>query len=250
MFKAAVPLIVSSLIVLTACSSNYNQDEVPDLSAQELYSDAQAAMATGDFGKARRYLETIDSRYPFGEITDQIQLDLIYVYYKTRENAMTSAAITRYMRLNPNSQYSDYVIFMKGLNEMQKRGDIIQDFLGLNRSQKDPSEYYEAIKTFKNFILTYPHSPYVKDARQRIMYIKDQLAEREFHIAEYYFEREAFLSSIRHCQSILYSYRDTRYLPQALTLMSDSYDRLGLKQAAENTRRVARASFKEEELEL
>lgn len=250
MFKAAVPLIVSSLIFITACSGNYNQDQVPDAPAEMLYRDAQSAMAADNLPKAQLYLEAIDSRYPFGELTDQVQLDLIYVYYKRRNNEMTSAAIARFMRLNPNSQYSDYVAFMKGLNEMQIRGNVIEDFFGLNRSQKDPEHYYEALKIFRDFIHTYPHSPYVNDARQRIMFIKDQLAEREFRIAQYYFEREAFLSCVRHCQSILYSYRDTQYLPMAMALMSEGYERLGLTHAAANTRRVAENSFNEEELEL
>ena len=60
-------------------------------------------MATGDFGVARRYLEALDSRYPFGDLSAQVQLDLIYVYYKERQSDLASAQIARFIRFKPNS---------------------------------------------------------------------------------------------------------------------------------------------------
>ncbi len=243
--KIAVSAALAIALALTGCGSDSdsgNKDKVPDLSAAALYSTAKSAMASSDFSKAKDYLEALDTRYPFGEYTDQVQLDLIYVYYKTRSTDLAAAAVERYQRINPTSIYSDYVAYMKGLVAMQKRGNLFQEFMHLDRSQKDPTAYYDAIKTFSDFIKTYPNSPYVHDARQRIIYMKDQLAEREYMIAKYYFDRGAYLSSARHCQSILYSYRDTKYIDQAMDLMAKDYDKLGLKLPADNTRKVIAAS--------
>lgn len=243
--KLAVSAALAIALALTGCGSDSdsgNKDKVPDLSASALYSTAKSAMASSDFSKAKDYLEALDTRYPFGEYTDQVQLDLIYVYYKTRSTDLAAAAVERYQRINPTSIYSDYVAYMKGLVAMQKRGNLFQEFMHLDRSQKDPTSYYDAIKTFSDFIKTYPNSPYVHDARQRIIYMKDQLAEREYMIAKYYFDRGAYLSSARHCQSILYSYRDTQYIDKAMDLMAMDYDKLGLKLPADNTRKVIAAS--------
>jgi len=243
--KIAVSAALAIALALTGCGSDSdsgNKDKVPDLSAAALYSTAKSAMASSDFSKAKDYLEALDTRYPVGEYTDQVQLDLIYVYYKTRSTDLAAAAVERYQRINPTSIYSDYVAYMKGLVAMQKRGNLFQEFMHLDRSQKDPTSYYDAIKTFSEFIKTYPNSPYVHDARQRIIYMKDQLAEREYMIAKYYFDRGAYLSSARHCQSILYSYRDTQYIDEAMDLMAKDYDKLGLKLPADNTRKVIAAS--------
>ncbi|MBQ9273878.1 MAG: outer membrane protein assembly factor BamD [Succinivibrio sp.] len=244
MLKSTLPLLVACVLALSACSSGgTDKDDIPDLSQEALYDAAKALMSNGEFDRAKRYLEALDTRYPFGELSDQIQLDLIYVYYKERDPDMTSAAINRYLRLNPTSQYIDYVKYMHGLCEMQKRGDLIQDFLRMNRSQKDPEHYYTAIAIFKDLIETHPYSTYVNDARQRIIYMKEQLAERELAIARYYFKRGAYLSSVRHCQSILYSYRDTSYIEAAMRLMQEGYEKLGLKEPAENMRRINELSF-------
>ncbi len=243
MFKFAAPLVFACALLSAACSSNYNKDEVPDISPDALYLQAQTAMTSGDYYTARQYLEAIDSRYPFGELADQVQLDLIYVYYKTRESALTTAQINRFLRLSPTSPHIDYVMYMKGLNEMQMRSDILQDFLGLNRSQKDPTHYYEAFNTFKEMVETYPNSEYAADAYKRMIYIQQQLAEREYKIASFYYDKQAYVSAIRHCQNIIYSYRNTSYLQDALELMATCYRDLGLELPAENTEKVEQASY-------
>ncbi len=247
MRKSFLSLLFASCVALavTGCTSGGgdNKDLVPELQPTELYQYAQSYMSTGDYGGAIQYLEAIDSRYPFGSLTDQVQLDLIYCYYKSRQPEKTSAAISRYLRLNPTSQFTDYVLYMRGLNEVQLHADMIQDFLHLDRSQKDPAHYYEAMKCFRELIERYPNSGYVKDAHQRILYIRDQLAQRELAIARYYMNRGAYLSSIRHCQSILYSFRETEHLQEALEMMVEGYEKLGLPLPAQNTQAVLTQSF-------
>lgn len=246
MFKFLATVMVSFTLALTACSSsNYNSDEVPDISPENLYNVAKTSMATGDFATARRYLEAIDSRYPFGALTSQVQLDLIYVYYKERESELAMAQINRFIRLSPTHPNVDYVYYMKGLTEIQQRSDMIQDYLGLDRSEKDPTYYEAAFSTFRDLIRSYPNSIYAADARQRMIFIKEELAKREMAIAEYYFEREAYVSSIRHCQNILYTFRSTQQLRPALELMARGYERLNLVDPANNTRRVLASTFGE-----
>lgn len=229
MYKFLAAVMLSFTFAITACSSsNYNSDEVPDVSPENLYSIAKANMAVGDFAVARRYLEALDSRYPFGDLSSQVQLDLIYVYYKERESDLASAQIARFIRLSPTHPNIDYVYYMKGLTEIQKRSDMLQDYLGLDRSQKDPTNYYNAFNTFRDLVKSYPNSIYVADAHKRMIFIKGELAKRELAIAQYYSDRGAYVSCINHAKNILYTYRDTEALQPAMELMIRSYDRLHL----------------------
>ena len=232
-------------LLLSACSSGPNADEVPDVSPENLYKVAQTTMASGEFDTARRYLEAIDSRYPFGDFTSQVQLDLIYVYYKQRESELASAQVARFIRLSPTHPNIDYVYYMKGLIEMQKRADMFQDFLGLDRSQKDPTEFINAFNTFSELIESYPDSLYVADARQRMIFIKRELAKHELNIARYYYLRGAYVSAATHGRNIVHSYRNTPALKEALDIMIKSYDKLGLKEAKANTIQLRDETFPE-----
>lgn len=244
MSKIWAVAVVSLSILLGACSSsNYNSDEVPDISPDSLYKVAKASMNTGDYSFAQRYLEALDSRYPFGELSEQVQLDLIYVYYKERESELASAQIKRFIRLNPTHPNIDYVYYMKGLTEMQMRSDMLQDFFGLDRSEKDPTMYLEAFKSFKELITSYPNSIYAADARQRMIFIKNELAKRQLAIAKYYYEREAYVSSIRACQTILRTYRNTEEFKPAMELMAQGYEKLRLTGPASNTHAVMNSTF-------
>lgn len=244
MSKIWVAAAVSLSLLLGACSSsNYNSDEVPDISPEGLYKVAKASMNTGDYSFAQSYLEALDSRYPFGELSEQVQLDLIYVYYKERESELALAQIKRFLRLNPTHPNIDYVYYMKGLTEIQLRSDMLQDFFGLDRSEKDPTMYLEAFRSFKEVVTSYPNSIYAADARQRMIFIKNELAKRQLAIAKYYYEREAYLSSIRACQTILRTYRNTEEFQPAMELMAKGYEKLHLQQPANNVRKVMNASF-------
>ncbi|MCK0533817.1 MULTISPECIES: outer membrane protein assembly factor BamD [unclassified Anaerobiospirillum] len=243
MYKILAAVMFSFTFALTACSTNYNSDEVPDVSPENLYKIAKANMATGSLTTARRYLEAIDSRYPFGDISSQVQLDLIYVYYKERESDLAAAQIARFIRLNPTHPNIDYVYYMKGLTEIQKRSDMIQDYFGLDRSEKDPTNYYNAFNTFRDLLKTYPDSLYAADALQRMIFIKEQLARRELAIAEYYSARGAYVSTINHTKNILYSYRSTEAFQPAMELMIRSYDRLNLEQPKKELTAIYKSTF-------
>ncbi|QSA19264.1 tetratricopeptide repeat protein, partial [Vibrio furnissii] len=69
-----------ALSLLAGCSSN--KEIVPDVPPAQLYTEAQTSLQGGNWMTAIEKLEALDSRYPFGAYSEQVQLDLIYAYYK------------------------------------------------------------------------------------------------------------------------------------------------------------------------
>ena len=69
--------LVATLI--TGCSST--KPKVPDEPPEVLYQKARLKLDTGNYLNAIELLEALDSRYPFGAYSNQVQLDLIYAYY-------------------------------------------------------------------------------------------------------------------------------------------------------------------------
>ncbi|HSG50723.1 MAG TPA: tetratricopeptide repeat protein, partial [Rheinheimera sp.] len=80
--KANFLLISLLALTLTACSSKPDVDPSNTETAQTMYLQAKDVLDKGLYNRAIEVLKGVESRFPFGPLARQIQLDLIYAYYK------------------------------------------------------------------------------------------------------------------------------------------------------------------------
>ncbi len=217
-------------LVLTGCSSN--NEVSPDSTPAEMYSIGQQKLQDGNYKAAIKQLEALDNRYPFGPYAQQVQLDLIYAYYKSAELPMAIAAIDRFMRLNPTHPNIDYVLYMRGLTAMALDDSLLQGFFGVDRSDRDPQHARVAFKDFSQLVRYYPNSLYANDASKRLVYLKDRLARFDLSVVEYYNKRGAYVAVVNRVQQMLRDYPDTEATRNALKYMEIAYKQMGLDEEA------------------
>ena len=245
MEKLTIKIIITLLILsVTACSSIEKEEEiVPDKSAQALFVDARSALDSGLYQKAIQILSAIDSRFPFGPISHQVQLDLIYAYYKSGDTAQGIALADRFLRLNPNNSNVDYVYYMRALINIATQENLFQDLAGIDRSDRDPTAARDAFKDLKTILEKYPESKYAADARQRMIGIKSRLAKYELAVARYYLKREAYVSSANRGKYIVEYFSPSPETEQALEIMIHCYEKLGLEDLRINAKQVLAANY-------
>ncbi|MBL0711727.1 MAG: outer membrane protein assembly factor BamD [Colwellia sp.] len=237
-------LLIALVLILSGCSSSEPElDKVPDKSAQALFVDARTALDNGLYQKAIQILSTIDSRFPFGPISHQVQLDLIYAYYKTGDAAQGIALADRFLRLNPNNPNIDYVYYMRALINISTEDNLFQDMAGIDRADRDPTASRDAFNDFKRIITHYPNSKYAADARQRMISIKSRLAKYEIAIAKFYFKREAYASAANRGRYVVEYFSPSPEVELALEIMIKSYDKLGLADLKKNALQVLAANY-------
>jgi outer membrane protein assembly factor BamD len=240
-------LITTSVFIIffiVGCSSKKNEKpKVDDKPPVELYSEAQHALESASYEKATDILEALDSRYPFGAHSDQVQVDLIYAYYKRDETALALANIDRFMRLNPTHEDLDYLYYLRGLTHMATDQQIFQNLFGIDRYNRDPSHSLQAFKDFNHIIKFYPNSQYAVDAQLRMVFIKDRLARYEISVAEWYIKREAYIAAINRSKLVLNNYPDTASVEEALGIMIKAYDELGLVEPKKNALAVLKLNY-------
>ncbi|VEB01461.1 outer membrane biogenesis protein BamD [Klebsiella pneumoniae] len=95
-------LVAAATLSLALVGCSGSKEEVPDNPPNEIYATAQQKLQDGNWKQAITQLEALDNRYPFGPYSQQVQLDLIYAYYKNADLPLAQAAIDRFMRLNPH----------------------------------------------------------------------------------------------------------------------------------------------------
>lgn len=225
-----------SALILFGCSSS--DEIVPDIPPSELYSEAQASLRTGAWPAAVEKLEALDSRYPFGPYSEQVQLDLIYAYYKNDELPLALATIERFTRLNPTHEKSDWVLYMRGLSHMAQDRNFLHDVFNIDRSDRDPEPVKQAFSDFKRLLQRYPDSHYAEDAQQRMIALKHRLAEYDLATADFYIRRQAWIAAINRCQEIQKTYPDTEAARKSFRLQLIAYKELNLDDAVARTEKL------------
>ncbi|MCF7504069.1 MULTISPECIES: outer membrane protein assembly factor BamD [Vibrio] len=227
-------LLAVSLLV--GCSSS--EEIVPDVPPSVLYSDAQASLQSGSWLSAIEKLEALDSRYPFGAYSEQVQLDLIYAYYKNDDLALGLATISRFLRLNPTHEKQDWVLYMRGLTHMAQDRNFMHDIFNIDRSDRDPEPVKLAFADFKRLLERFPSSPYAEDAQKRMFALKNRLAEYDLATADFYLRREAWIAAVNRTQELQKTYPDTIAARKSLEIQLEAYKKLGLEDAVSRTEKL------------
>ncbi|GLT18108.1 outer membrane protein assembly factor BamD [Vibrio zhanjiangensis] len=225
-----------ALSVLVGCSSS--DEIVPDIPPSELYSEAQVSLQSGNWLSAIDKLEALDSRYPFGAYSEQVQLDLIYAYYKNDDLALGLATIERFSRLNPTHEKLDWVLYMRGLTHMAQDRNFMHDLFNVDRSDRDPEPVKKAFEDFKKLLERYPNSPYAKDAQKRMIALKNRLADYDLATADFYLRREAWIAAINRTQELQKTYPNTEAALKSLHIQLEAYQELGLEDAVKHTQQL------------
>ncbi|WP_445765835.1 outer membrane protein assembly factor BamD [Rheinheimera sp.] len=242
--KANFLLISVLALTLSACASKPEQPDVSSTqTAQTLYQEAKAVLDNGLYNRAIELLTAVESRYPFGPLARQIQLDLIYAHYQSGDIDKALTGIDRFIRLNPNHPELDYAYYMRGLSNLKADENALHNMLGIDRADRDLASSRQAFDDFKKLVSAFPDSKYAAEAKNRMLSIKDTLARHELLVADYYMRRGAYLAAANRGKYIVEYYRDSALIEQALEVMVESYDKLGLTKLKEDTYQVLKLNF-------
>ncbi|MBW3697038.1 outer membrane protein assembly factor BamD [Vibrio sp. T187] len=232
-------LTLSGLLAVTLLVGCSSSDEiVPDVPPSVLYSEAQLSLQSGSWLTAIEKLEALDSRYPFGAYSEQVQLDLIYAYYKNDDLALGLATISRFMRLNPTHEKLDWVLYMRGLTHMAQDRNFMHDIFNIDRSDRDPEPVKLAFADFKKLLERSPNSPYAEDAQKRMFALKNRLANYDLATADFYLRREAWIAAVNRSQELQRTFPDTVAARKSLEIQLEAYKQLGLEDAVARTEKL------------
>ena len=236
--------LLTLLAVLTACGLlPEEEDKTKGWSAQKLYAEASQALASGSYADAIKYYEKLEARYPFGRYAMQAQLDVAYAYYKDEEPDQAIAAADRFIKLYPNSPATPYAYYLKGIVNFNQGIGLLERYLPTDPSQRDAGAAVEAYKNFEELVRKFPDSEYAKDARQRMIYLRNNLARYEVHVARYYYNRGAYVAAVNRAKYVLETYARTPATADALSIMTQAYVKMGMPQLAADSLRVLERNY-------
>lgn len=219
------------------------KDETANWSASKLYAEAKDAQTDGAWDKAAKLLEKLEARFPYGRYSQQAQLELGYVYWKGQETASALAACDRFIKLHPNHPAVDYVYYLKGLIGFNEDLGLLGYLSQQDMSERDPKSAREAFDALKELATRFPNSKYTPDAIERLNYLVNALAMQEVHVARYYMTRGAYVAAANRAQSAIKTYPNAPANEEALFIMTNAYDKLGMNELRDDADRVLRKNF-------
>lgn len=237
-----VPALLAALL-LAGCSSTPDDDKTAGWSPNKLYAEAKDELNAGGYDRAIPLFEKLEGRAAGTPLAQQAQLERAYAHYKAGDQAQAHATLDRFIKLHPASPALDYALYLKGIVNFNDNLGILSSISRQDLSERDQKAAKESFESFRELITRFPDSRYTPDARLRMTYIVNSLAQYEVHVARYYYSRGAYVAAINRAQAALADYRDVPALEEALFILVRSYDALGMTQLRDDTRRVMEKSY-------
>jgi outer membrane protein assembly factor BamD len=238
----AVLVLVGAGLALAGCrSTRHKEDQTksPDV----IYQRAQSLLKSGAYESAIKSFEALTARFPFSDEARQSHLDLIYAYYRQHEKESAIDAADTFIRENPTHPRIDYAYYIKGLVYFERSPNFLERWFNVDLAQRPPQDARKSFDAFARVVTQYPASDYAADARQRMIYLRNRLAEYEVHVARYYVRRGAWVASADRARYAIENYDGAPAIRDALEIVVQSYDKLGLTELATDSRKVLAVNY-------
>jgi outer membrane protein assembly factor BamD len=167
-------------------------DKPPDVLAQEGLKDLQKK----NYIDAVETFEKVRDRYPYSDqaLLAQIKIADAYFYNKKYEEAIQ--AYREFEKLHPTNKGVSYCIFREGQCYFRQRSTI----------DRDQTSTQRAIAEFMRLKQKFPHCEYIARADKYLAHCRQDLAEHEFYVAEFYYNTKRYQAALDRYQGLIQDY--------------------------------------------
>lgn len=237
--------LVAALAVMSALLAGCGAG--PELesnwSAEKLYAEAKEQAADGNYERAAKLYERLEGRASGTALAQQAQIERAYMLYKTLDKPQALSTLERFIKLHPSSPAIDYAYYLQGLVNFNDNLGLLGNLARQDLAERDQQAARDSFQSFKQLVDQFPQSIYADDARVRMNYIVNSLASYEVHVARYYLRRGAYVAAANRAQTVVTDFQESPSAQEALYIMMESYQALGLAELRDDAGRVLQKSF-------
>lgn len=235
-------LLLALALAVTGCAGLKNRfkdkDKNEGVPVGALYDRAHEMMEHGSWSSASEVFGRLIAQYPYGPFTEQALMEQAYAQYKSGKYEDAISTIDRFIRTYPTHKNIAYLYYLRGISNMARNTVFLARAFKLDASTRDLQAPLQAYDDFNTLITRYPNSRYAGDARQRMVFLRDQFARFELNTGLYYLRRDAWVSAADRAIYLLETYPQSAYQNDAVALLAEAYTRMGEKTLAVDARRV------------
>lgn len=234
-YNLLIQAVIAALFLTACATTNEPSEAYKNESQQQIYEQGRIALKDNNYGEAIKRFEALDVQYPYGRETENAQLYLIYAYYMKEEYALSIAAADRFIRMHPMSPYVDYAYYMRGIADYYQNLGIIERIFAVDLATRDLTQIQKSYADFNILVTRFPNSRYTPSAHQFLIYLRNVMANHELLIAQYYYQRKAYVAAANRASDVVAHYQGAPAVVEALELMVKAYTKLGMTKLSQDT---------------
>lgn len=239
-------IVLGLAISMSACSMfGHKKATIDTMPLPQLYAKAHNDLENSDYAAAVKAYQRLIARFPSGEYNEQAQLELAYAQYKDNQPDDAYSTINRFIKTYPTNKHVDYAYYLRGLINFDRTSGFIERIISRSDSQarRDQGYNLKAFDDFSELTRRFPDSAYAADGRQRMIYLRNVLAQYEINVAEFYLRNKAYIASADRAQYVVEHYQQSPETGDALAILCRSYLALDQKPQAEQVRKVLALNY-------
>src|SRR6185295_17856797 len=193
------------------------------VSAQKNYDRGVKELENQDWPAAAKYFSFIKSRFPYSKYAVLAELRLADAQFGAEQYLEAIDSYRLFIKFHPTHEMvaNGYASFRIGeAYHRQLPGDF---WMFPPSFEKDQSSTEDAANELKNFLDKYPDSPYRAKAKEILIKVGKRLADHEWYVARYYWDRGKPMGTVLRLRRLLERYRGVGYDEDALWLLGRAY---------------------------
>ena len=186
---------LGGLLLLGACSKSAMQIDSPD----EIYGESVLHHAAERHEAAiSGYREMLD-HYPLDARAQEVELRIAHAHLANSDYPEAIAAFSDFQRMHPTSPHLPEVEYRIGQAYAEQIDTI----------DRDQGAAMNAHYRLQSILARHPDSEFATQARSMLLDVRENLAGREFYIAEFYFDRGHYRAGWMRTAKLLSQYPET-----------------------------------------
>jgi outer membrane protein assembly factor BamD len=203
-------------------------------SAQALYEQALAELASDDFEQAILLFEQVRSRYPYSSYAALAELGVADTQFKRGRYLEAIDIYQAFLRFHPAHPRLDYASFRIG--ESHAKTIPSSFFLFPPPSERDQTAVRATRGALQDFLHRYPESAYVPRAQELLQEVLAVLARHEWAAARFYAKRGRWRGAALRYQALLNDYPGLGFDEQAREGLEEAMRNVEAQEAEEEGR--------------
>ncbi|HEY8586515.1 MAG TPA: outer membrane protein assembly factor BamD [Rhodanobacter sp.] len=241
--KVLVVLVLA--VSMSACSMFKSRQNIDTMPVDALYENGHSSLMNADYAASTKAFQRLIARFPSGEYNEQAQLELAYSQYRDNQPDDALSTVNRFIKTYPIHKHVDYAYYLRGLINFDRTSTFLERVIprfGID-ARRDQGYNLQAFDDFAELSRRFPDSAYTADARQRMIYLRNVLAQYEINVAKFYLRNKAYIGAADRSQYVIEHYQQAPQTGDALAILTRSYLALDQKDLAAQTREVLALNY-------